>query len=459
MSVTTQAFTYAINHIESLMKQAAAETKKTIDNSAFDENDYFVITLELTPLGFTSDVSIESDKFEVMCYHPNVVAIFVDQGSKFLNWKSPTKDDIEAFKNILIAKRQQAQKYDTDADRLTESPQTQNILITNEDLEQPTLTFLKKHNINPDTFVKTLADNLSFNKDKSFKDINKYYFKELLNQPFKYLATASSNDNTLMLNDIFESKNMHFSFEALEPAEPTITTLPINDETITWAEMKHIVSTDKNSDKPSNKTLYNFLEEIDAMPKDQSTKPSIITKLFINYSLSDHGIKPVFTDTTGYQQLTKKRITNDTHNLINTYGVNYMDNHKTTIALMTKDGDFTVPTDDKQPHLLAVTIETPNGSKQYSTINLNTIMQSVISEPEITDALYHAIEKALINAWARDMAQFDPVTNYVSQCVNDGILRAPEHRHTLETLTEDQHYFQQKAKQLKNALEKRPWKN
>lgn len=49
MSVTTQAFTYAINHIESLMKQATTETKKTIDNSAFDENDYFVITLELTP--------------------------------------------------------------------------------------------------------------------------------------------------------------------------------------------------------------------------------------------------------------------------------------------------------------------------------------------------------------------------------------------------------------------------
>lgn len=231
MSVTTQAFTYAINHIESLMKQAAAETKKTIDNSAFDENDYFVITLELTPLGFTSDVSIESDKFEVMCYHPNVVAIFVDQGSKFLSWKSPTKDDIEAFKNILIAKHQQAQKYDTDADRLAESPQTQNILITNEDLGQPTFAFLKKHNINPDTFVETLVDNFSFNKDSHFKDINRYYFKELLNQPFNYLATASSNDNTLMLNDIFESKNMHFSFEALEQAEPTITTLPINDIT------------------------------------------------------------------------------------------------------------------------------------------------------------------------------------------------------------------------------------
>lgn len=393
-----------------------------------------------------------------MCYHPNVVAIFVDQGSKFLSWENPTKDDIKAFKNILIAKRQQAQKCDTNADRLAESPQTQNILITNEDLEQPTLTFLKKHNINPDTFVKTLADSLSFNKDSVFKNANVHYFQTFLNEPFKYLATTSSNDNTLMLNDIFESKNMHFSFEALKPAEPTITTLPINDETITWTDMKNIVLTEKTG-KLSNKTLYNFLEEIGIMPKDQSTKPSIIAKLFINYSLSNHGIKPVFTDTTGYQQLTKKRITNDTHNLINTYGVNYMDNHKTTIALVTKDGDFTVPTDEKDPYLLAVTIETPNGSKQCSTINLNTIMQSVISEPEITDALYHAIEKALIKAWAQDMAQFNPVANYINQCVNDGILRAPEHRHTLEALAEDQCYFERKAKQLKDILEKRPWRN
>lgn len=457
MSVTTQAFTYAINHIESLMKQAATETKKAIDNSAFDENDYFVITLELTPLGFTSDVSIESDKFEAMCYHPNVVAIFVDEGSKFLSWENLTTNDIEAFKNILIAKLKQAQEYDTNADHLAETTQTKNIIITEEDLEQPTLTFLKKHSINPDTFVETLADNLSFNKDSHFKDINRYYFKELLNQPFKYLATAFSDDNTLMLNDVFESKGIRFSFEALEkaPKEPTISTLSIDYKGITWAEMKNIVLTDKNSDKPSNKTLYNFLEEIDAMPKDQTTTPSIVAKLFINYSLSDHDIKPVFTDTTGYQQLTKKRIINDTHNLINTYGVNYMDNHKTTIALMTKDGDFTVPTDDKQPHLLAVTIETPNGSKQCSTINLNTIIQNVISEPEITDALYHAIEKALINAWAHDMAHFNPVANYINQCVNDGILRAPEHRHTLETLAEDQCYFERKAQQLKNALEKR----
>lgn len=459
MSVTTQAFTYAINHIENLMKQAATETKKAIANSAFDENDYFVITLELTPLGFTSNVSIESDKFEVMCYHPNVVAIFVDQGSKFLSWKNPTKDDIEAFKNILVTKHQQAQKYDTDADLLAKSLQTQNILITDEDLEQPTLTFLKKHAINPDTFVETLADNFSLNKDSYFKDINRYYFKELLNQPFKYLATAFSDEHTLLLNDIFESKDIHFSFEALEQAEPTITTLSIDDKTITWAEMKTIVLTDKNSDKPSNKTLDDYLKEIGAIPEDQSTKPSIIAKLFINYSLSANGIKPVFTNTTNYQQLVKKRITNDVRNLINIYGINHMDNDKTTIALMTKDGDFTVPTDDKQPHLLAVTIETPNGSKQCSTINLNTIMQNVISEPEITDALYHAIEKALIDAWAHDMAQFNPVASYINQCVNDGILRAPEHRHTLENLTEDQCYFERKAKQLKNALEKRPWKN
>ena len=459
MSVTTQAFTYAINHIENLMKQAATETKKTINNGVYAEDDYFVITVELTPSGFIPSISDESDKLDDMSYNPNVVAIFVDQGSKFLSWENPTKDDIEAFKNILIAKRQQAQECDSDADHLTETPQTQNILITNEDLGQPTLAFLKKHNINPDTFVETLVDNFSFNKDSHFKDINRYYFKELLNQPFNYLATASSNDNTLMLNDIFESKNMHFSFEALEPAEPTITTLPINDETITWTDMKNIVLTDKNSGKLSNKTLYNFLEEISVMPKDQSTKASIIAKLFINYSLSDHGIKPIFTDTTYHQQTVKNYIRNIVHNFINTYGINYMNNDKTTIALVTKDGDFTVPTDEKDPYLLAVTIETPNGFKQCSTINLNSIMQSTISEPKTLNTLSNAIEKALIKAWARDMAHFNPITSYISQCVNDGILRAPKHRHTLEALTEEQCYFERKAKQLKDILENRPWRN
>ncbi len=459
MSVTTQAFTYAINHIESLMKQATTETKKAIDNSAFDETDYFVITLKLTPSGFISDVSIESDKFEVICYHPNVVAIFVDQGSKFLSWENPTKDDIEAFKSILIAKHQQAQECDNNADRLTEAPQTKNIVITDEDLEQPTLTFLKKHGIDPDTFIETLADNFSLNKDSYFKDINRYYFKELLNQPFKYLATAFSNEHTLMLNDVFESKNIHFSFDALEQAKPTITTLSVDTEPITWAEMKNIVLTDNSTNKRTTKTLDNFLKEIDAMPKDQSAEPSVLAKLFINYSLSANGFKPVFTDTTSYQQLAKNRIRNNVRNLINTYGINYMNNDKTTIAFVTKDGNFTVPTDDKEPYLLAVTVETPNGSKQCSTINLNKIIQDVIAEPEIIDTLYHTIEKALIKAWAHDMAQFDPVANYINRCVDNGILRAPEHRHTLEALSEDQCYFERKAQQLKNALEKRPWKN
>ena len=281
-------------------------------------------------------------------------------------------------------------------------------------------------------------------------------FLETAESPFKYLATAFSDENTLMLNDVFESKDIHFSFEALEPAEPTITTLPINDETITWTDMKNIVLTEKTG-KQSNKTLYNFLEEISVMPKDQSTKASIIAKLFINYSLSDHGIKPIFTDTTYHQQTVKNYIRNIVHNVINTYGINYMNNDKTTIALVTKDGDFTVPTDEKDPYLLAVTIETPNDFKQCSTINLNTIMQSAISEPKTLNTLSNAIEKALIKTWARDMAHFNPIASYISQCVNDGILRAPKHRHTLDALTEEQCYFERKAKQLKDILEKRPW--
>lgn len=473
MSVTSQALTHAINHIESLMKQAATETKKAIDNSAFDENNYFVITLELTPLGFTSDVSIESDKFEVMCYHPNVVAIFVDLGSKFLSWENPTESDIKAFKDMLVIKLEQAEKYDTLADRLAEQSQTRNIVITDEDLEQSTLAFLEKHGIDSETFVETLADNLSFNKDSIFKEANVRYFRGFIEQPFKHLATASSDDGRLMLNDVFESKGIRFSFETLEqaPSEPTnnitpaslMSTLSIDTKPITWAKTKNIILTDNNSETggPShaNETLGDFLEEIGAMPKDQSAEPSIIAKLFINYSLSANGIKPVFTDTASYQKTIKNHIRNTVRNLINIYNVNRMGDDKTTTIVMTKDGDFTTPLDDKEPYLLAIAIETPNGSKQCSTINLNNIMQGVIPEPKTLDALSEAVEKALIDAWSQDMAQFNPVTNYISECVDDGSLKAPKRQNTLEALTEDQLYFQNKAQQLKDAFKNQPWRH
>lgn len=472
MSVTSQALTHAINHIESLMKQAATETKKAIDNSAFDENDYFVITLELTPLGFTSDVSIESDKFEVMCYHPNVVAIFVDLGSKFLSWENPTADDIEAFKDMLVIKLEQAEKYDTLADRLAEPPQTRNISITDEDLEQSTLAFLEKHGIDSETFVETLADNTPFDVGGLFRDANIRYFKGFLDQPFKHLATPNG-DRSLLLNDIFESKGIHFSFETPEQVsdEPTnnvtptslMSTLSIDTKPITWAETKNIILTDNDSETggPShaNETLGDFLEEIGAMPEDQSAEPSIIAKLFINYSLSANGIKPVFTDTTSYQQTVKNHIRSTVRNLINTYNVNRRGDDKTTTIFMTKDGDFTTPLDDKEPYLLAIAIETPNGSKQCSTINLNNIMQGVIPEPKTLDALAEAIEKTLIDAWSHDMTQFNPVANYISECVDDGSLKAPKRQITLEALTEDQLYFHNKAQQLKDAFKNQPWRN
>ena len=470
MSVTTQALTHAISHIESLMKLAATETKKAIDNSAFDESDYFVITLELTPSGFTPNVSVESDRLEAICYSPNIEAIFVDLGSKFLSWENPTADDIKAFKDMLVIKLEQAEKYDTLADSLAEPRQTQNIVITDKDLEQSTLAFLEKHSIDPETLIEALADSTPFDVGGLFRDANIRYFRGFLDQPFKHLATPNGN-RSLLLNDIFESKGIHFSFEAPEQVsdEPTnnvtttslMTTLSIDTKPITWAETKNIILTDNNSETggPShaNETLGDFLEEIGAMPEEQSTEPSIIAKLFINYSLSANGIKPVFTDTTSYQHTVKNHIRSTVRNLINIYNVNRMGDDKTTTIFMTKDGDFTTPLDDKDPYLLAVTIETPNGSKQCSTINLNSIMQGVIPEPKTLDALSEAIEKALIEAWSQDMAQFNPVTNYISECVDDGSLKAPKRQNTLEALKEDQLYFHNKAQQLKDAFKNQPW--
>lgn len=471
MSVTSQALTHAINHVESLMKLAAAETKKAIENSSYGDRDYFVISLELTESGFQSRVGIESDDLENIAYYPNCTAIFVDQGFKFLSWEKPTENDIEAFKDMLVIKLEQTEKYDTLADRLAEQSQTRNIVITDEDLEQSTLVFLEKHNIDPDTFVEVLADNTPFDVGGLFRDANIRYFKGFLDQPFKHLATPNG-DRSLLLNDIFESKGIHFSFETPEQVsdEPTnnvtptslMSTLSIDTKPITWAETKNIILTDNDSETggPShaNETLGDFLEEIGAMPEDQSAEPSIIAKLFINYSLSANGIKPVFTDTTSYQHTIKNHIRSTVRNLINIYNVNRMGDDKTTTIFMTKDGDFTTPLDDKEPYLLAVAIETPNGSKQCSTINLNNIMQDVIPEPKTLDALAGAIEKALIEAWSHDMAQFNPVANYVSECVDKGSLKALKQQNTLEALTEDQLYFHNKAQQLKDAFENQPWR-
>lgn len=472
MSVTSQALTHAINHIESLMKQAATETKKAIENSSYSDRDYFVISLELTKSGFQSHVGIESNDLENIAYYPNCTAIFVDQGFKFLSWEKPTENDIEAFKDMLVIKLEQAEKYDTLADRLAEQSQTRNIVITDEDLEQSTLAFLEKHGIDSETFVEALADSTPFDVGGLFRDANIRYFKGFMEQPFKHLATPNG-DRSLLLNDIFENKGICFSFETTEqtPSEPTnnvtpaslMSTLSIDTKPITWAETKNIILTDNDSETggPShaNETLGDFLEEIGAMPKDQSTEPSIITKLFINYSLSANGVKPVFTDTTSYQKTVKNHIRSTVRNLINIYNINRMGDDKTTTIFMTKDGDFTTPLDDKEPYLLAVAIETPNGSKQCSTINLNNIMQGVIPEPKTLDALSEAVEKALIEAWSHDMAQFNPVANYISECVDDGSLKAPKRQNTLEALTEDQLYFHNKAQQLQDAFKNQPWKH
>lgn len=83
-------------------------------------------------------------------------------------------------------------------------------------------------------------------------------------------------------------------------------------------------------------------------------------------------------------------------------------------------------------------------------------MQVVIPEPKTLDALTNAIEKALIEAWSHDMAQFNPVANYISECVDDGSLKAPKRQNTLEALTEDQLYFRGKAQQLKDAVKNQP---
>lgn len=120
MSVKTQAFKYALKNTEDIMKQAHMEIKQIINNTAYGECDYFVISLELTPTGFKPRFEIESDDLDVLTYEPNFTAIFVDEGYKFLSWENLTKEDIIDFENTLTIKLEQTEKYDALADNLAE---------------------------------------------------------------------------------------------------------------------------------------------------------------------------------------------------------------------------------------------------------------------------------------------------------------------------------------------------
>lgn len=118
MSITTQALECALNNLEHLIKQASIKIKKTINDTAYDEYDYFVISLELTPTGFKPRFEIESDGLDALAYQPNIIAIFVDEGFTFLRWENLTKNDIKDFKNTLTIKLEEARKYDALVDWL-----------------------------------------------------------------------------------------------------------------------------------------------------------------------------------------------------------------------------------------------------------------------------------------------------------------------------------------------------
>lgn len=453
MSVTTQAFTYAINHIENLMKLAAAETEKTIDNSAFDENDYFVIALELTPSGFIPNVSIESNMFETMSYHPNITAIFVDQGSKFLSWENPTRDDIEAFKNMLIIKLEQVKGYDANADLLAEAPQTRNITITDEDLEQSTHDFLKKHDLDVDAFIETLANTLTFSQDSIFKDANKRYFQGFLNQPFKHLATATSDDETLMLNDVFEPKGIHFAFEPKAPADntpATIFALPINMP-ITWADTKNIVLGDNDSEtggtSHANETLAEFLEEINAMPEDQSVKMAPLSKYFINCMLDEAGIKPVFTNTTDVQSVVKRSISSAVSHLIQSYDLDNASDEQ-LIFFIARDGSLICESDDKLPYTLNVTLTAPNGSKYHSSLQLSSIINATIAPSYALGGVTKAIVSELKQQWWFELRFINTLANYSGSFIYGTTISEPRRKIPMNDLLEDQQYFKQASERL-----------
>lgn len=461
MSVTTQAFTYAINHIESLMKQAVTETKKAISEKGYGEDDYFVISLELTDHGYKTHTLYEGDNLNTISYHPNVTAIFVDEASKFLSWENPTESDIKAFKDMLAIKLEQAEKYNALAERLAEQSRLRNIIITDEDLERSTLTFLEKHGIDPDTVVETLANNTPFDIGGLFRDANIRYFRGFLDQPFKHLATPNG-DRSLLLNDIFESKGIHFSFEAPEQAsdEPTsddnatptdtVSVWPI-DKPITWADTKTIVLRDNDSETGgpvhANETLDNYLEAIGAMPEDRSAEIKPFTKVIINYILDVTGIKPAFTHPINTADVVKHRISSAVFDFIKMHNLDNGSNEQ-VIFFIARDGSLIYESDDKLPYILSVQLTAPNGSKYHSSLQLSSIIDNMDIPSIDLDTITETIISKLREQWWFELMNINTLANYSASFIHGASISDPKHQVPLKDLLEDQQYFRQASKRL-----------
>lgn len=207
MSLTTQAFTYALNNIEELTKFIQNRGSDIINNAneSFNENDIFVIFTVFDGGVFTMQLLPEPVFLDGVYLDPyvlNLTVLATISGEALLN-------DYDLVKGWLSGQLTRGltdtETLDTNADAVVHIKDTSIIEITEYDMQLPLKTFLRKTGQDINNVNARLIEHLDISSDKSalIQDMAKNYYNKVMDQPLG-LFLSNKNHGLTVLNDVTE---------------------------------------------------------------------------------------------------------------------------------------------------------------------------------------------------------------------------------------------------------------
>ena len=205
MSLTTQAFTYALNNIEELTKFIQNRGSNIINNSDddFNEDDIFIIYTVFDGGVFTMHLLPEPVFLDAVILDPyalNLTVLATISGKALLN-------DYELIKGWLAGQLTRGltdiETLDANADAVLHNKKTSIIGITEYDMQLPLKTFLRKTGQNFNDVQTRLVERLDISSDRAslIEDMAKNYYNKIMEQPLGLFL--SHKDHGLdILNDV-----------------------------------------------------------------------------------------------------------------------------------------------------------------------------------------------------------------------------------------------------------------
>ena len=205
MSLTTQAFAYALNNIEELTKFVQNRASNIINDkdNNFDEDTIFVIFTMFGKGFFTTYLSPEPEFQDGTCFDPyalNLTVLAVISGKALLNNYDLVKG---WFAGQLTRGFTDTETLDANADAVIHIKNTSIIGITEYDMQLPLKSFLRKTGQDINNVNARLVKHLNILSDKAslIQDMAKHYYNKVMDQPLG-LFLNDKNHGLSVLNDI-----------------------------------------------------------------------------------------------------------------------------------------------------------------------------------------------------------------------------------------------------------------